>query len=85
MENRLGKWIICPDCGGDGHHARHLGVINRDEWEDEEFEHYMHGDYDRICDNCGGGGKVREGAEPARRQPWWVNDPEAMAERRMGA
>lgn len=78
------KWIICPDCDGEGHNARHLGEINRDEWDDEEFERYMDGGYDKQCTTCGGAGKIRKGDKPKRKRSW-MDDPESIAERRMGA
>lgn len=53
------KWAICPECEGDGSHAKHLGVINREDWDEEEFEDYMAGYYDRPCACCNGTGKVR--------------------------
>lgn len=56
-----GKWIICPECEGDGTTAKHLGVISREEWEPEEFEDYMAGRYDRVCNCCKGSGKIRDG------------------------
>lgn len=56
-------WEICNVCDGEGGHSRHLGVIDHetlDEWDDEQFEWYKSGVYDRTCDRCGGSGKVRE-------------------------
>lgn len=82
---RLAPWMICPDCNGDGHHAKALGEINVDEWEDDELEHYFAGGYDNVCGTCRGAGKVREDYDPDAGKPWWANDPEALAERRMGA
>lgn len=53
-------WMICPHCHGDGQHSQHLGEVNTEDWDDEEFERYMEGAYDRNCEVCGGSGKVRE-------------------------
>lgn len=57
------SWMICPTCRGDGSHARALGVINPDEWSDDEMADYMAGALDDICESCEGSGKVREGQE----------------------
>ena len=83
--HRQAPWVICPECDGDGHHARAMGEINREEWDEEDFDHYMAGGYDSACDECGGSGKVREGAEPVRAKPWYETCPIARAERAMGA
>ena len=52
-------WIICPRCEGEGKNSRHLGSINREEWDEDEFEDYMAGAYDRPCSCCKGSGKIR--------------------------
>lgn len=54
------RWEICDVCNGDGGHSRRLGVINRDDWDDEEFGYYMRGGYDITCELCNGSGKVKE-------------------------
>ena len=54
----MSKWHICPTCSGDGKHSIALGVINRDEWDDEELSDYFAGNYDSICETCQGSGKV---------------------------
>lgn len=60
MSARRGvKWIICPQCDGDGR-VDSLGVVNRDDFDDEEFERYLDGDFDTRCSVCSGAGKVRE-------------------------
>lgn len=54
---------ICDDCRGEGHNSRHLGVFDRetiDEMDEEQWEWYRSGVYDRPCSACGGSGKVRE-------------------------
>ena len=53
------RWIICPECEGDGKTSRHLGVINRDDWDADELEGYFNGAYDRPCECCRGTGKIR--------------------------
>lgn len=65
-----GAWIICPDCSGDGHHAKHLGDFTMSEFEDcfddpDDREAYFGGAYDRTCSTCGGTGKIREDDEDA--------------------
>lgn len=52
------KWCICPECGGDGGSSAYLGVVNPDDWDEEEFQHYLDGRYDRPCTFCGGSGKL---------------------------
>lgn len=56
------KWIICPHCDGDGR-VDSLGVVNRDDFDDGEFEQYLDGEFDTGCAVCGGSGKVREDHE----------------------
>lgn len=55
-------WEICDYCGGDGHHARHLGVVDPndgDRWDHEELTRYFDGVYDMACEICAGTGKIR--------------------------
>ena len=57
----MNKWHICPTCEGNGKHSLDLGAItssDREEWDDEEFQQYIDGAYDRRCDTCGGSGKI---------------------------
>jgi DnaJ-class molecular chaperone len=58
---RISPWIICPTCMGEGKSSRHLGVIDCDEWDADEFADYLEGAYDQTCTTCNGTGKVREG------------------------
>lgn len=59
-------WMICPDCGGDGHHSKHLGAFTQEDvdrdWDPEPWQGYLRGEYDKTCDTCGGSGKIREQA-----------------------
>ena len=57
----MSKWCICPECDGDGKTSAHLGVVNREDWDEDEFQFYMEGGYDRPCSFCGGSGKVLTG------------------------
>ena len=54
------KWAICSNCRGEGHCLPDglRGVINTDEWSDDELDGYMGGDYDVPCVTCAGSGKV---------------------------
>jgi len=54
------KWVICSNCRGDGHCLPDglRGVINTDEWSDDELDAYRDGAYDVACDACAGSGKV---------------------------
>lgn len=65
---KLGNWLICPTCSGDGSHAQRLGVVNPEEWSDDEWEDYMGGAYDDVCESCQGSGKVREGQKIRRNR-----------------
>ena len=56
----LSNWIICPDCHGDGHNAKHLGVISTEDWDSDELDNYFSGAYDKPCTCCKGTGKIRE-------------------------
>lgn len=62
VEHKLpGKFAICSHCQGTGGSSAYLGAItesDRAEWDDEEWESYMSGGYDRCCDQCSGTGKV---------------------------
>lgn len=56
------KWEICGSCRGEGKSSAYLGAFTRSEMDEEgpEFlDDYMGGRYDRACDRCEGGGKVR--------------------------
>ena len=46
-------------CLGDGATSAHLGVIDHDDWDDDELRAYLNGAYDRSCDACRGSGKVK--------------------------
>lgn len=65
---KLGNWMICPTCSGNGSHARHLGVVNPEDWSDDEWEDYRGGVYDTTCESCHGTGKVREGQKIRRNR-----------------
>lgn len=52
------RWEICGSCNGHGHNSAHLGVVHPEEWEPEEFEIYIGGEYDQTCSACEGSGKV---------------------------
>lgn len=56
--------MICPVCRGEGKSSQHLGVVVRDDFDDEEWQQYLAGGYDARCDPCGGSGKVREDDQP---------------------
>lgn len=55
------KWIICDHCNGEGRSSAYLGAFtNEDMGEDQEFfEDYMAGHYDRTCEYCKGSGKIK--------------------------
>lgn len=69
------RWAICGECTGEGKSSAHLGAISSEQWQEEwdyeEREAYLAGQYDRICAECKGSGKVREisehGLSPAQR------------------
>lgn len=58
------KWHICPVCEGNGkkeNPAFDNGFTSQ-EWADmdeDSREHYFAGDYDVVCDDCDGTGKVQ--------------------------
>jgi DnaJ-class molecular chaperone len=58
------RWIICSRCQGEGVSSAYLGAITAEDWahdwDPEEQEAYIRGDYDRPCDRCNGEGKVRD-------------------------
>ena len=53
------KWSICPACNGDGC-ADSLGVVDRDDFDDEEWQRYLAGQYEARCSVCNGRGRVPE-------------------------
>jgi hypothetical protein len=53
------EWEICDVCRGNGNHSNRLGVINVDDWDDEELDGYFAGRYDVGCERCDGSGKIR--------------------------
>lgn len=66
------KWAICTCCSGDGHvsHAAFSNGFTSEEWADmcadyddrdgsSAADRYLRGDYDVICTECKGSGKVR--------------------------
>lgn len=95
------KWEICTVCRGNGQHAHAIdgnGITASEwaEWDCEEREDYLRGNYDSVCDDCGGSGKVREVDEAALNPETlklWIDWSESIAqmraeeaaERRMGA
>lgn len=51
------KYMVCPDCHGEGHHTLHGAAITADEMAEQgpEFqEDYMSGVYDTKCVTCKG-------------------------------
>lgn len=60
--NLPAKWTICGTCHGNGAHSLHLGAITSEDrrlnWDEDSFNDYMSGAYDRKCDDCDGTGKV---------------------------
>ena len=66
----MSNWHICPTCDGDGKHSISLGVINTDEWSEDELSDYFAGGYDSTCETCKGSGKITaaqlEDYEPVR-------------------
>jgi hypothetical protein len=75
------SWEICDMCHGDGSHSRNLGVIDRDEWDPDDFDDYMSGRYDSPCVPCNGSGKVRRfdiDSAPTEIRDWFVKASEAI-------
>lgn len=60
-----GKREVCPTCDGSGKHVDPSidghGISAEEwdrDWDDEEREGYFRGDYDVICEQCGGANVV---------------------------
>jgi RecJ-like exonuclease len=54
------QWEICPHCEGHGK-VDTQGVLTEEtlhDWDEEDWENYQNGMYDRSCGMCGGTGKV---------------------------
>lgn len=60
------KWEICGLCRGNGTHSLAIdghGITQEErdrDWDPEEWEAYLAGEYDSTCENCEGSGKVAE-------------------------
>ena len=81
----MNKWEICSNCEGNGKHSRHLGLItssDRQKWDDEDFDQYMHGAYDTACSVCRGTGKVLVGKN--RVEQYYATDEEYYHKREGG-
>lgn len=56
------KWIICSTCRGNGKHSHALGAITMEDrerdWDQDSWNDYMGGMYDRQCEVCEGDGKI---------------------------
>ena len=57
-------WEVCPVCRGKGNHVNPSidcnGLTAEDFAEDPDFaESYFRGDYDQVCNRCGGRTTVR--------------------------
>lgn len=57
--NARRKWVICPACGGEGE-VDALGVVNRDDFTEEEWQDYRAGALDCPCTVCNGRGSVAD-------------------------
>ena len=95
------KWAICSTCDGNGKNSLHIdgnGITQSEmqEWDEESWEIYLRGGYDKPCHPCSGSGKVRVVDEdrltPQLRVRWveWEKDEAEYRaacemERRMGA
>ena len=81
----MSKWHICPTCSGEGAHSGALGVINRDEWSEDELADYFAGGYDSLCETCQGSGKLTnhqmESYKPVR---YYATDEEYYRRREGG-
>ena len=60
------RWEICERCDGDGTHVNEAidgnGITAQEwaeNWDDDDREAYLRGEYDVRCTECGGSGKVR--------------------------
>jgi hypothetical protein len=98
------KFVICGRCNGEGTHdhpAFSNGITSSEwaEWDDDDRDHYLRGDYDVACECCEGGKKlvVDEDACYTKRmqvilaayreqqEEFQMYEAERRAERRMGA
>jgi RecJ-like exonuclease len=81
----MNKLEICANCEGHGKHSKAIGVItseDRLEWSDEEFDAYLGGAYDRLCEVCKGFGKVS--ANENRCEKYYATDEEYFRKREGG-
>lgn len=58
-------WEICSVCRGNGKHSLAVdghGITQEErerDWDDESWQSYLNGAYDRTCENCDGSGKIQ--------------------------
>ena len=59
-----GKWMVCPDCDGEGKHVLHGMAFTQSDIEeaggDEFVEDMLRGVYDTVCETCKGRTTIRE-------------------------
>lgn len=88
----MGRWIVCPECEGDGTvlcDAFRGVAVDQELMEDPDFrEEYFGGHYDVVCPTCKGNRVVDrkewEAGEEQRRADAEYR-AEVEAERRFGA
>ncbi len=73
-----GKMIICPSCGGNGHHVRRdiddsaLVDSMREDGDDEGLEAYFSGSFDVLCEECKGANVIF--APDPEAGPLWARE-----------
>lgn len=85
MSAAASPWMICPHCRGEGQTSAHLGEVDPDDFDADDFQDYLAGGYDAPCGACGGSGKVREADQPLVRtgtdgQPVFYQDADDASE-----
>ena len=59
-----GHMVVCPECGGEGHHVRRdlddSAMVDsmREDGDDEGLAAYFGGAFDEVCRQCGGANVV---------------------------
>lgn len=73
-----GRMVVCPECGGEGHHVRRdlddSAMVDsmREDCDEEGLRAYFSGAFDEQCRECGGKNVILSADEGS--VPQWAQD-----------